>query len=190
MKTTTGFYNLLMQSTHPSSSEVSPHTMSPSDWQEYWNGSTSHPPPGMSRYSIFFRLPYWARLKINHLVDPMHIFKNVAQNIWDHLIGARDSLGVREDMHSIGRLSDTWPREAPSGKIVLPKAPWILTKGEEKRVKGEIASFRTPIEYMRTLKGALTKTKKRGSTQLYVLKSHDWHKMLQVCFPLFRASFL
>ena len=75
-------------------------------------------------------------------------------------------------------------------KIVLPKAPWILTKGEEKRVKGEISSFRTPTVYMRSLKGVFTKTKKRGSTQLYGLKTHDWHKMLQVCFPLFRANFV
>ena len=102
--------------------------MRPSDWQEYWNGATSHPPPGMSRYSIFFRLHYWAHLKINHLLNPMHIFKNVAQNIWDHLIGTRDSLRVRQDMHSIGHFPDTWPREEPGGKIVLPKAPWILTK--------------------------------------------------------------
>lgn len=150
------------------------------DWEAYWNGMESPPPPGMTRYSIFYRLPYWAHLKINHLLDPMHIFKNVAQGIWDHLISVRDSLGVREDMRSIGRLPNTWPREGKSGKLVLPKAPWILTKKEEKRVKDSIASFRTPTGYMRSLKGAFTKTKKRGSTQLYGLKTHDWHKMLQV----------
>ena len=84
-------------------------------------------------------------------------------------------------MQALSPLPDTWPREEePSGKIVFPKAPWVLTKGEEKRVKENIASFWTPTGYMRSLKGAFTSTKKRGSTQLYGLKTHDWHKMLQV----------
>ncbi|KAI5084158.1 hypothetical protein GOP47_0000327 [Adiantum capillus-veneris] len=37
---------------------------------------------------------------------------------------------------------------------------------------------------MRLLKGAFTKTKKGGSTQLYGLKSHDWHKILQFVLPI------
>ncbi|KAI5061146.1 hypothetical protein GOP47_0023651 [Adiantum capillus-veneris] len=37
---------------------------------------------------------------------------------------------------------------------------------------------------MRSLKGAFTKTKKGGSTQLYGLKSHDWHKILQFVLPI------
>lgn len=42
-------------------------------------------------------------------------------------------------------------------------------------------SLQTPMGFMRSLKGAFTKTKKKGGTsQLYGLKSHDWHKVLQV----------
>ena len=51
---------------------------------------------------------------------------------------------------------------------------------EQERMKQVIASIRTPTGYMRSLKGAFTKIKKGGSTQLYGLKSHDWHKILQV----------
>ena len=135
------------------------------DWQDYWNG---------------MGLPYWAHLKINHLLDPMHIFKNVAQNIWDHLVGAKDTLAIREDMRSIGQLPNTWPRVGEKGNIVLPNAPWILTNKQQKKVKGSIALFCTPTGYMRSLKGCFTKKKKKGSTKLYGLKTYDWHKMLQV----------
>ena len=169
----------------PSLKGVPSHLMSVGDWQVYWNGVENAPPPGMTRYSIFFRLPYWSELKINHLLDPMHIFKNVAQQIWDHITSARDNLGVRQDLQLMGRLPDTWPIQAQNGKFILPKAPWILSKEEEKRVKTVIKSFRTPTGYMRSLKGAFTKSKKRGSEQLYGLKTHDWHKMLQVWMTSF-----
>ena len=42
---------------------------------------------GMKRLSIFHALPYWRKLLINNLLDLMHIFKNVAQILWEHLIG-------------------------------------------------------------------------------------------------------
>ncbi|KAI5083546.1 hypothetical protein GOP47_0003289 [Adiantum capillus-veneris] len=150
-------------------------------WEEHHNNNPPCPPPkGMSRYSIFLRLPYWKDLKIQHLLDSMHIIKNVAQTPWDHIIGKKDSLGVREDLRLLKRLpTSATPRRAPNGKIVLPKAPWMLDK-----VKGTIASIRTPTGYMRSLKGAFTKAKKGGSVQLYGLKSHDWHKMLHVIFIL------
>ena len=113
-------------------------------WKEHWdtNPIPNGPPKGMSRLSILLRLPYWSILKIQHLLDPMHIFKNVAQIIWEHLISKRDSLGAREDMRSIKRLpAFAMPRVGPSGKMVLPKAPWILAKVEQDQVKGLIVSI-------------------------------------------------
>ena len=133
----------------------------------------------LCRYSIFFRLPYWTHLKINHLLDPMHIFKNVGSSIWEHVIGKRDNVSVREDLRVAGRMRQAWPREE-GGHVRLPSAPWIISKKEEKQVKQAITTLHTPTGCMRSLKGAFTTTKKRGVEQLYVLKSHDWHKMLQV----------
>ena len=124
----------------PSFKGVPSHRMSVGDWQVYWNGMETPPLPGMTRSSIFFLLPYWTQLKINHLLDPMLIFKNVSQKIWDHITSARDNLGVREDLQLSGRLPLAWPREGQNGKVILPKAPWILSK-EEKRVQIVIKSF-------------------------------------------------
>ena len=39
-------------------------------------------PNGMKMKSIFYELPYWKDLLIAHLLDPMHIFKNVPDSIF------------------------------------------------------------------------------------------------------------
>jgi hypothetical protein len=31
---------------------------------------------GMKREFVFYEIPYWKNLKIGHLLNPMHIFKN------------------------------------------------------------------------------------------------------------------
>jgi hypothetical protein len=129
------------------------------------------------RLSIFFRLPYWCDLKVNHLLDPMHIFKNVTSSIFDHLIGSKDSLAIREDLQSIGRLKEAWPIKKTNSNVTFKRAPWTLTALELKKVKEVICKFRTPTGHMRYLRGAFSKSKKRGCEQLIGLKSHDWHKM-------------
>jgi hypothetical protein len=42
-------------------------------------------PIGMKRKFIFYELPYWKDLKNAHLLDPMHILKNVAFSLWRHI---------------------------------------------------------------------------------------------------------
>ena len=52
---------------------------------------------GMKRKSIFYDLPYWEHLKIAHLLDPMHIFKNVSSSLWRHIsLKKIDTLAVRK----------------------------------------------------------------------------------------------
>lgn len=40
---------------------------------------------GMKRKSIFHELPYWEHLKISHILDIMHKFKNVSSSLWRHI---------------------------------------------------------------------------------------------------------
>ena len=42
-------------------------------------------PIEMKMKSIFYNLPYWEHLNITHLLDPMHIFKNVSSSLWRHI---------------------------------------------------------------------------------------------------------
>lgn len=130
-----------LPSTHPKyvppSNGREPLSWNMRDWTKRWeehyaqSPSPQCPPKGMSRYSILLSLPYWADLKIQHLLDPMLVFKNMGQAIWDHIVGKKDSLGAREDMRAIRRLPPlAAPRMGPRGKMILPKAPWILSKVE------------------------------------------------------------
>jgi len=42
-------------------------------------------PLGMTRKSIFYQLEYWTKLPIQHLLDTMHISKNVCRSLLEHL---------------------------------------------------------------------------------------------------------
>ena len=37
---------------------------------------------GMKRKYVFYELLYWEHLKIDHLLDPMNILKNVSSSLW------------------------------------------------------------------------------------------------------------
>ena len=134
------------------------------------------PIAGMKRLNAFYNLPYWEELLINHLLDPMHVFKNVGVAIWKHLTGAMDSVKARRDLEETGVKRGCWISE--DGEI--PNAPWILTKAEKGIVRNTIGSIRTPTSTMHSLKGAFTSDGK----ELTGLKSHNWHKMLQVSSTL------
>lgn len=133
-------------------------------------------PPGMKRFSILYELPYWTSLRINHLLDPMHIFKNVGSLLWDHITGRKDSHGARADLQDVGIMEELWPVTTADGRITLPKAPWVLAKAEEHKAKHIIRTIRTPTGLMHSLRTAFT-----SDGKLSGLKSHDWHKMCQVC---------
>lgn len=65
-------------------SRMPPKRMFMADWQKLWIESETKPINGIKNLSIFLCLPYWNNLLINHLLDPMHIFKNVSESIWKH----------------------------------------------------------------------------------------------------------
>ena len=149
------------------------------DWRTSWELDPLQAPPGMKCISIFHQLPYWNDLLINHLLDPMHIFKNIAEVLWKTITGAKESKGQRDDLQEVGRMQDLWAQNTVDGKVKLPKAPWVMRKEEQRRVKKCIGEFRTPTGCMHCLKGAFTK-----DDELSGLKSHDWHKILQFVLPI------
>ena len=128
----------------------------------------------MKGVNIIYTLPYWGELLIYHLLDPMHCFKNVAVAIWQHICGHKDSYNNRADLKEVNVMRQYWPWE----NVRLPDAPWILTKEEKSIVKKVIKTIRTPTGTMHCLKQAFTTSAKER--ELSGLKTHDWHKMLQV----------
>ena len=165
-----------------------PH-MCAKEWEDMKSHYHKSLPDGMKRFSILFELPYWTSLLINHLLDPMHIFKNVGSLLWDHINGVKDHIngvkdthGARADLQEVGIMEELWPQTRLDGRITLPKAPWVLSKVKEHRAKHIIWSIRTPTGLMHSLLTTFTKDGKLSG-----LKSHDWHKMCQVS-PLLQCN--
>ena len=72
----------------------------------------------------------------------MHVFNNVGQVVWDHITGKKNSLGVIEDLIVIRHFPAlASPSMGSHGKVILPKAPWILSKVEQEHMKGASRLF-------------------------------------------------
>jgi hypothetical protein len=86
-------------------------------------------PEGMKMKSIFYELPYWKDLLISHLLDPMHIFKNVSNSIFQHISGKeKDTLSLRRDIAiSCTKINrrHLWPNRENE---TYAETPWILKK--------------------------------------------------------------
>ena len=59
-----------------------PPKMKACNWLKLWIDARQTQVPRMKGLNAFFALPYWEHLLINHLLDPMHCFKNVEMSMW------------------------------------------------------------------------------------------------------------
>ncbi|MCO5583177.1 hypothetical protein L7F22_037086, partial [Adiantum nelumboides] len=100
--------------------------------------------------------------------------------IWKHINGDMDNIKARKDLEELGVKNACWVQDEQE----IPDAPWILTKEEKEVVKKIIGAICTPTRTMHSLKGAFTSDDK----ELTDLKSHDWHKMLQLILPIAMTS--
>ena len=93
----------------------------------------------------------------------MHVFKNVAQSVWEHITGKKDTVRVREDMKSIIWLpSSAEPKMGPKGMLIILKSHLILSKREQERVK-RVIYIHSNFDGLHVItKGCLYKNKERG----------------------------
>ena len=83
------------------------------------------------KVSIFFELPYWEHLLIRHNLDPMHIEKNICDNILGTMFDikgkTKDTEKAREDLRDWGIRSELHMRVRESdNRAVKPKACYQL----------------------------------------------------------------
>jgi hypothetical protein len=88
--------------------------------------------------SIFFRyLPYWNDLETCHIIDLMHVTKNVFDNIIKTLLDmsrkTKDRLKSRNDLVQFSLRLEIHPKLRPNGKHYLPPASYSLIV-EEKNI--------------------------------------------------------
>ena len=161
-----------------------PQELSREEWIEQSKGNNKV----IKKESISFKLDYWKDLLIRHLVDGMHIEKNVCHNIMMLLLGENDSRAVREDLQECNIRRELWLRDikqAPTTanptriEAFQPSAPWILDDVEKSRFIDRVRSLKLPSNFSANIHNYFGTDNK-----LQHLKSHDYHILMQHVIPV------
>jgi hypothetical protein len=80
--------------------------------------------------------PYWKDLQTCHIIDLMHIIKNIFDSIIGTLLGmsrkSKDGLKSCTNLVQFELRSELHPISRPNGKYFLPPARYTLTAEEKK----------------------------------------------------------
>ena len=118
-------------------------------------------------------------MPVRHLLDVMHIEKNIAEAVLKFLFGEKDSAESRRDLEAIGMRHELWLRpRANRLRYFKPHAPYVLTDAEKKIFVSEVSAIRTSSGYGSALGKHLQKSR------FIRLKSHDYHCLLQQLIPV------
>lgn len=124
-------------------------------------------------------------LPVRHVLDVMHIEKNIAESVLKFLFGDKDTLESRRDMEVLGIRPELWLRpRANRASFVKPPAPYVFTDAEKKLFIEEVSAICTPTGYGSALGKHLKKSKFQG------LKSHDYHLLIQQIIPVVSRTLL
>ena len=117
-------------------------------------------------------------LPIRHVLDMMHIERNISNNFLRHLFGEKDTPAVQRDMEAIGKVEHLHlQQQAGSVNFVQPRAPYVFLASKKEEFLALIAGTQVPTGYSSTL------IKHAGQNQLAGLKSHDHHCLIQQILP-------
>ncbi|CAL8167934.1 unnamed protein product [Prunus armeniaca] len=126
--------------------------------------------------SIFFDLEYWKYLPVRHVLDVMHIEKNVCDSIIGTLLEIpgknKDGIAARLDLLNMGVKTDLQP-EYGERRTRLPPGPWNLSRAEKREVCNSFYGMKVPED-----------------SRLLGLKSHDCHTLMQQLLPVAIRSVL
>jgi hypothetical protein len=124
-------------------------------------------------------------MPVRHVLDVMHIEKNIAESVMKYLFGEKDTVESRKDMEALGVRPELWLRpRANRATFVKPHAPYVLTEAEKKLFIEEVSTICTPTGYGSALGKHLKKSKFQG------LKSHDYHCLIQQIIPVVSRTLL
>ena len=124
-------------------------------------------------------------MPVRHVLDVMHIEKNIAECVLKFLFGEKDTPESRRDLQQVGARRDLWLRPIPNRQTFhKPQAPYVFSEAEKKIFLDEVSAIRTPTGYGSALGKHLKKTKFLG------LKSHDFHCLVQQIIPVVSRTLL
>ncbi|KAL0298751.1 UNVERIFIED_CONTAM: hypothetical protein Sradi_6534900 [Sesamum radiatum] len=126
--------------------------------------------------SIFWDLPYWSTLLIQHNFDVMHIENNVFDNIFNTMMDnkgkTKDNMNARKDLkmicnHPKLELDEHRPN-------IMPKAVYTLGKEQKRSVCEWIHGLKFPDGYASNLARCVDMTE----LWMHGMKSHDCHVLM------------
>lgn len=130
--------------------------------------------------NIFFLIR--KELPVRHNLDVMHVEKNVAASLIATLLhcgNSKDGIKARKDLEALGIRKDLHPK--PHGKrILLPAAPWSLSKSEKKTFCKRLFDFKGPDGYCSNIASCVS----LDDCKIMGLKSHDYHVLMQQLLPV------
>ncbi|KAL6276903.1 hypothetical protein ACE6H2_020504 [Prunus campanulata] len=139
--------------------------------------------------SKFFDLEYWKYLPVRHVLDVMHIEKNVCDSIIGTLLEIpgknKDGIAARLDLLNMGVKTDLQP-EYGERSTRLPPGPWNLSRAEKRAVCNSFYGMKVPEGYSSNIKNLVS----LQDSRLLVLKSHDCHTLMQQLLPVAIRSVL
>ena len=102
------------------------------------------------------------------------------QNFLKTISGKKDTVKVRRDLQRRNVRRHLWltPHPRKAGKMVKPRASYVLSEDEFDKFAKCIESLKTPTGYSSNLKRSICKKNFGG------LKSHDYHILMQQIMPL------
>ncbi|XP_029126265.1 uncharacterized protein LOC109793794 isoform X1 [Cajanus cajan] len=141
-----------------------------------------------TKRSIFWDLPYWKDNLLRHNLDVMHIEKNFFDNIFNTVMNVpnktKDNEKARKDLALYCRRKDLELKPQNNGKMLKPKANYILTVEQAKLVYQWIKELRMPDGYSSNLARCVDVEKRK----MIGMKSHDCHVFMECLLPIAFSS--
>ena len=104
----------------------------------------------------------------------MHCEMNLAKNFLKTITGKKDTVKVRRDLQRRNIRRHLWltPHPWRQGKMVKPRAPYVLSETEFEKFAKCLEALKTPSGYAIDLDKCIQKKIFGG------LKSHDYHVLM------------
>jgi hypothetical protein len=128
-------------------------------------------------------------LELPHLLDPIHIEKNIVVSLFKTLSNAKgaksDSLTLRQELEARNLMPALHSRRTTAvdknGNLVYQyakPAPWLWSPTEFQVVLDIIKNVQAPTNYSSSLAYRI------GDKRMVGFKTHDWHNVLHDLLPI------
>ena len=115
----------------------------------------------------------------------MHVEKNIAEFVLKFFFEEKNTPESWRDLQAMGMRRELWLRPGRSNiTFTKPQAPYMLTEAEKKMFIEEVSAIRTPKRYESSFRKRLSKFR------FMVLKSHDYHYLIQQIIPTVSRTLL